>query len=74
MPRLRFPVFGLAWPQALLFALALGPHPQRKLTLMPRFRLACLGSAWPQALPLLTYLPHLPYLPYPPNGQSRAAL
>jgi hypothetical protein len=30
--------------------LALGPHPQRELTLMPRLGFSLLGSAWPQAL------------------------
>jgi len=40
-----------AWPQALAFSLALGPHPQRELTPMRRRR-RCLavGAAWPQAL------------------------
>src|SRR4029450_3498628 len=31
-------------------SLALGPHPQRELTLMPRLGFPVLGSAWPQAL------------------------
>ena len=46
MPRLGFHVLGSAWPQALL-ALALGPHPQRELTLMPRLGFTCprLGMA-----------------------------
>ena len=41
-----------AWPRALLtfLSLALGPHPQRELTLMPRFGFPGLSSAWPRAL------------------------
>src|SRR5207237_1690752 len=34
----------------IIFSLALGPHPQRELTLMPRLGFSGLGSAWPQAL------------------------
>jgi len=42
---------------ALLFSLALGPHPQRELTLMPR-----LGFSWPR----LGIAAGAPFLPLPP--------
>ena len=66
MPRLGFRFLGSAWPQALLYSLALGPHPQRELTLM-----LALGFPWPRARMAAgalsvssTYLPYLPYPPY----------
>ena len=37
--------------------MALGPHPQRELTLMPR-----LGFTWPR-LGMAAGAPYLPYLP-----------
>ena len=44
--------------------MALGPHPQRELTLTPRR-----GVTWPRrsvaaGAPYPPYLPHPPYLPY----------
>jgi hypothetical protein len=36
--------------RAIIFSLALGPHPQRELTLILRVGFPVLRSAWPQAL------------------------
>src|SRR5262245_48665283 len=41
-----------------IFSLALGPHPQRELTLTPHLGFAGLGSVWPQALLSLTPYSH----------------
>jgi hypothetical protein len=51
MLALRYPVFALAWPQALFFpALAVGPHPHAELTPMRTLGFTVLAFAWPQAL------------------------
>src|SRR5206468_3570475 len=39
--------------EPLFFPLALGPHPQRELTLIPRLGFTVLGSVWPPALTFL---------------------